>query len=89
MFPSELPLTLGYLLRFILANASGAVRHAFFYGQCDAACRATTAHKTRRQATLVRRRQLSGARRALPRHAAELARLRRALRAAGAEYDGL
>ncbi|XP_043196124.1 uncharacterized protein LOC122367249 isoform X1 [Amphibalanus amphitrite] len=79
VFPADLPITLGYVLRFILANASSSVRHAFFYSQCDAACRATTAYKTRRQAALVRRRQLSGARRTLTRHTAELARLRRAL----------
>ena len=92
VFPAELPLTLSYLLRFILANASGAVRTAFFYSQCDASCRATTAYKTRRQAALVRRRQLSGARRTLARHTAELARLRRALRmalTARTERDGL
>ena len=80
------------MLRFILANASASVRHAFFYSQCDAACRATTAYKTGRQAALVRRRQRSGARRTLARHTAELARLRRARRmvlTASAELDGL
>ncbi|XP_037093965.1 thioredoxin domain-containing protein 11-like [Pollicipes pollicipes] len=81
VFPPNLPLTLAYLLRFVLANASAAVRRAFFLGQCDAACRATTAWAAGRQAALVRRLQRRMARPPLfARYVAELARLRRVWR---------